>query len=176
MLPAGAEDFISQIPMLCTRQALRSPYITRFCTRMVAASSVGQLPKRKMVKIGTHSGSFHCDEALGCFLLRQTDTYRDAEIIRSRDEEVLQDLDIIIDVGGKYDPGAWRASFAFPLVQPSPEAGRCPVWSSNPRQRSLRAHTEARRFDHHQRGFAEVFGHGTSCRLSQLLILQAGHP
>jgi uncharacterized UPF0160 family protein len=61
--------------------------------------------KRKMVKIGTHNGSFHCDEALGCFLLRQTDQFREADIIRTRDEEVLKDLDVVIDVGGKYDPG-----------------------------------------------------------------------
>lgn len=82
---------------------------------MLATASVGQLPKRKMVKIGTHSGSFHCDEALGCFLLRQTNTYRDAEIIRSRDEEVLHDLDVIIDVGGKYDPGASLRCFTIRL-------------------------------------------------------------
>ena len=61
--------------------------------------------KRKMVKIGTHSGSFHCDEALGCFLLRQTNTYRDADIVRTRDESILSGLDVVIDVGGKYDPG-----------------------------------------------------------------------
>lgn len=28
--------------------------------------------------IGTHNGTFHCDEALAVFLLRQTATYRDA--------------------------------------------------------------------------------------------------
>jgi len=27
--------------------------------------------KRKILRIGTHSGTFHCDEALGCFLLQQ---------------------------------------------------------------------------------------------------------
>jgi hypothetical protein len=27
--------------------------------------------KRKANTIGTHSGTFHCDEALGCFLLHQ---------------------------------------------------------------------------------------------------------
>ena len=67
--------------------------------------SAGAQHKRNMVKIGTHSGKFHCDEALGCFLLKQTDTYRDAEVVRTRDETVLKDLDVVIDVGGKYDPG-----------------------------------------------------------------------
>lgn len=86
--------------------------------------------KRKMTKrIGTHSGTFHCDEALGCFLLRQTDKFADAEVVRTRDPEVLKDLDAVIDVGGVYNP-------------------------------------EANRFDHHQRGFEEVFGHGHSMKLS----------
>ena len=58
-----------------------------------------------MVKIGTHSGSFHCDEALGCFLLQKTDHYRDADIVRTRDENILKELDVVIDVGGKYEPG-----------------------------------------------------------------------
>ena len=38
--------------------------------------------KRKMVKIGTHSGSFHCDEALGCYLLKQTKQFGDGEVTR----------------------------------------------------------------------------------------------
>lgn len=80
--------------------------------------------KRKMAKIGTHSGTFHCDEALGCFLLKQTQTFKDAEIVRTRDESVLSELDIVIDVGGKYDPGAASALLttihqhkALPLMQ-----------------------------------------------------------
>lgn len=38
--------------------------------------------------IGTHSGNFHCDEALACFMLRQLPEYKNAEIIRTRDLEV----------------------------------------------------------------------------------------
>jgi uncharacterized UPF0160 family protein len=58
-----------------------------------------------MVRIGTHSGTFHCDEALGCFLLKQTPQFKDADVVRTRDPKVLQDLDIVIDVGATYDPG-----------------------------------------------------------------------
>lgn len=79
--------------------------------------------------IGTHSGSFHCDEALGTFLLKQTAAYADATITRTRDPAVLETLDVVIDVGGTYEP-------------------------------------EKHRFDHHQRGFAEVFGHGFNTKLS----------
>ena len=58
------------------------------------------------LKIGTHSGSFHCDEALGCFLLHQTAKFAGAEIVRTRDPETLAQLDVVIDVGGVYDPSA----------------------------------------------------------------------
>ncbi|NXD32766.1 MYG1 protein, partial [Spelaeornis formosus] len=73
--------------------------------------------------IGTHSGTFHCDEALAVFMLRQTDEFRDADVVRTRDGAKLEPLDIVVDVGGVYSP-------------------------------------EKHRYDHHQRGFSEVFGHG----------------
>lgn len=56
------------------------------------------------VRIGTHNGTFHCDEVLACFLLRQLPEYKDAEIIRSRDSSVLAECDVVVDVGGEYDP------------------------------------------------------------------------
>ncbi|KAF8583359.1 GAMM1 protein [Ramaria rubella] len=81
--------------------------------------------------IGTHNGTFHCDEALAVFLLRLTDTYKDANLVRTRDPPKLAQCDIVVDVGGVYD-------------------------------------VASRRFDHHQRGFEEVFGQDkyTSIKLS----------
>jgi uncharacterized UPF0160 family protein len=38
--------------------------------------------KRKAVQIGTHSGTFHCDEALGCFMLKLTNQFQDCSIVR----------------------------------------------------------------------------------------------
>ncbi|WWC88465.1 uncharacterized protein L201_003376 [Kwoniella dendrophila CBS 6074] len=73
--------------------------------------------------IGTHSGTFHCDEALAVFMLRMTDEYKDADLVRTRDPAKLEPLDIVVDVGGVYSP-------------------------------------EKQRYDHHQRGFEEVFGSG----------------
>lgn len=67
----------------------------------MSAAALAAGTKRAMVKIGTHSGTFHCDEALGCWLLRQTPRFKDAEIVRTRDPEVLKDLDVVIDVGGE---------------------------------------------------------------------------
>lgn len=58
--------------------------------------------------IGTHSGVFHCDEILACFMLQQLPKYKDARIIRSRDDAILKDCDIVVDVGGIYAPDKLR--------------------------------------------------------------------
>ncbi len=54
------------------------------------------------MKIVTHSGSFHTDDvfAVATLLLK----YPDAEVIRSRDKEVVESADIVVDVGLEYDP------------------------------------------------------------------------
>ncbi|NP_001155657.1 MYG1 protein-like [Acyrthosiphon pisum] len=52
-------------------------------------------------KLGTHSGIFHCDEAFGSYMLQLL--FPDLEIIRTRDEKLLAECDIVIDVGGVYD-------------------------------------------------------------------------
>lgn len=81
--------------------------------------------------IGTHNGTFHCDEALAVYLLRLTKAYEKADVLRTRDPAKLNACDIVVDVGGVYD-------------------------------------VAAQRFDHHQRGFEEVFGQGkhTTIKLS----------
>jgi len=39
--------------------------------------------------IGTHDGSFHCDEALGCYLLQNTQQFSNCRIVRTRDADAL---------------------------------------------------------------------------------------
>ncbi|KAI3405456.2 hypothetical protein KGF56_001726 [Candida oxycetoniae] len=56
-----------------------------------------------MVKICTHSGSFHADESLAVYLLKLLPQYRNAEIVRSRNPQDWEECDIVVDVGGKYD-------------------------------------------------------------------------
>ena len=60
--------------------------------------------------IGTHSGAFQADEALGVWMLRRLEQFggADAQVVRSRDPKVLEPLDIVIDVGGTYDHAALR--------------------------------------------------------------------
>ncbi|XP_018332499.1 UPF0160 protein MYG1, mitochondrial isoform X2 [Agrilus planipennis] len=59
-------------------------------------------------RIGTHNGVFHCDEALACFMLKQLPQYRDAEIVRTRDTAILETCDVVVDVGGEYNPKIHR--------------------------------------------------------------------
>lgn len=58
------------------------------------------------MKIATHNGHFHADELLGVAALLMK--YPDAEVVRSRDEEVVRGADIVLDVGHIYDPAAKR--------------------------------------------------------------------
>ncbi|VVB05048.1 unnamed protein product [Arabis nemorensis] len=77
----------------------------------------------KQKRVGTHNGTVHCDETLACFILRLSSRFSDAQIVRTRDHQVLEKVDAALDVGGVYDP-------------------------------------DSERYDHHQKGFTEVFGHG----------------
>ena len=60
------------------------------------------------VTIGTHNGSFHCDETLACSMLKLLDRFKDAEIVRTRDQSLLDKCDIVVDVGGVFDPKTHR--------------------------------------------------------------------
>lgn len=61
-----------------------------------------------MKKIGTHSGSFHCDEVMACCLLKKTVEFSDSTITRTRDKTILDTLDIVVDVGDEFDPSRHR--------------------------------------------------------------------
>jgi len=60
----------------------------------------------------THSGSFHCDDALAYAVLRLAlglgRAGEDHQLVRTRDPEVIARAMIAWDVGGTYDPGAGR--------------------------------------------------------------------
>ena len=60
------------------------------------------------IKIGTHNGAFHCDEVLACSMLKLLPEYKDATIIRTRNPELLNTCDIVVDVGGVFDPSTHR--------------------------------------------------------------------
>ncbi|RXW22958.1 hypothetical protein EST38_g2897 [Candolleomyces aberdarensis] len=78
--------------------------------RMSTSANEPQAKRQKVMSkvIGTHSGTFHCDEALAVFLLKQTEAYRGADVVRTRDSTVLDGCDIVVDVGAVYDPAKQR--------------------------------------------------------------------
>ena len=53
--------------------------------------------------IGTHNGTFHCDEALACGLLKLLPKYESSPILRTRNQSLLDKCAIVVDVGAKYD-------------------------------------------------------------------------
>ncbi|GFE53529.1 metal binding protein, putative [Babesia ovis] len=59
-------------------------------------------------KIGTHNGCFHCDEAMAVSMLMLLSEFKDAEVIRTRDEAILATCDAVVDVGGVFDPERMR--------------------------------------------------------------------
>jgi uncharacterized UPF0160 family protein len=52
--------------------------------------------------VSTHDGRFHADEIFALAVLNLF--YSDLEIVRSRDENLYKNTDIILDVGHAYDP------------------------------------------------------------------------
>lgn len=65
--------------------------------------------KRSLSKlIGTHSGSFHCDEALAIAMLKRLPEWADASVVRTRDEATLAQCDLVVDVGSVYDADRMR--------------------------------------------------------------------
>ncbi|NPA72277.1 MAG: MYG1 family protein, partial [Gammaproteobacteria bacterium] len=53
----------------------------------------------------THSGRFHADEVFAISMLLMLEDY---EITRTRDEEVIKQAKIVLDVGAEYDPNTLR--------------------------------------------------------------------
>lgn len=85
---------------------LRPFLATRIITRTM--STVSPIKRSRPTVIGTHSGTFHCDEALAVFLLKTLPTYSDAELVRTRDPKLLEECTVVVDVGGVYDEAALR--------------------------------------------------------------------
>lgn len=57
--------------------------------------------------IGTHDGSFHCDEALAVSLLKLYYNFQsnsDVYIVRTRKPDILSACNVVVDVGAVYEP------------------------------------------------------------------------
>jgi uncharacterized UPF0160 family protein len=56
--------------------------------------------------IATHNGNFHADDVFSVAALKSI--LPAFKLIRTRDAELINKADIVIDVGGEYDPEAGR--------------------------------------------------------------------
>lgn len=54
----------------------------------------------------THNGNFHADDVFSIAALRLV--LPDFKLVRTRDTQLIAQADIVIDVGGEYDPAAGR--------------------------------------------------------------------
>eukprot|EP00796_Vickermania_ingenoplastis_P011989 gene11990-8261_t len=83
-----------------------SQYVSQHLNGLTIASSMDAA--RRGPVIATHNGSFHCDEALACGLLRHLPAYAEASVIRTRDAALIDQSSIVVDVGAVYDHGKLR--------------------------------------------------------------------
>ena len=61
-----------------------------------------------MKKVITHNGSFHADDVFGVATLQLHFGVENVEVVRTRDEAIIATGDIVLDVGGVYDPEKQR--------------------------------------------------------------------
>lgn len=60
----------------------------------------GKVNTECTLKFGTHNGIFHCDEVIGVAILEMAYMDEDVYVIRTEEPSELNDLDIVIDIGG----------------------------------------------------------------------------
>ena len=90
--------------------SIRKAVLRAVASRLETAPITSALPEGALSTklIGTHSGRFHCDEALACGLLLHTVQFSSSAILRTRVPDLLARADVVVDVGGVYDHSAAR--------------------------------------------------------------------
>jgi uncharacterized UPF0160 family protein len=87
-----------------SRTLQRIPFSDGRVFHFLGASVVSSIISNDFPRIGTHDGSFHCDEALATALLKMHPLYEESIIVRSRNPDILKQCDVVVDVGAVYDP------------------------------------------------------------------------
>ncbi|MCC7436312.1 MYG1 family protein [Candidatus Nomurabacteria bacterium] len=59
---------------------------------------------KEVITVVTHSGAFHADDVFACATLALVFNDKKIEFIRSREKEIIEKADIVVDVGKIYDP------------------------------------------------------------------------
>tara|TARA_B100000795_G_scaffold265300_1_gene246935 strand:- start:1041 stop:2291 length:1251 start_codon:yes stop_codon:yes gene_type:complete len=94
-------NFIGAVDLANGRTLLDEHKLQEAC----AATPVASSAEVEMYKnaICTHSGSFHCDEALAIGLLKLMPRWKDSPVIRTRKSDIIDACKIVVDVGGTHD-------------------------------------------------------------------------
>ncbi|ORC85934.1 metal binding protein [Trypanosoma theileri] len=94
-----------------------SEYVTKQLCNVAVLESLTETGSAATAVIGTHNGTFHCDEALACGMLRCTSQFAAANILRTRDASKLEKCHVVVDVGGVYEPEKMRFDHHQPSFQ-----------------------------------------------------------
>lgn len=86
---------------------MNSTLLTKFIDTIGSTTVVSQLPSDGLT-IGTHDGSFHCDEALAISMLKCLPQYEQAIVVRTRKPDMLASCHMVVDVGAVYDEATLR--------------------------------------------------------------------
>jgi uncharacterized UPF0160 family protein len=107
MLSVATRAFCSAARTLTSARSTKME--TAWRAAVEATNVISAVPAdSKKQYVGTHSGSFHCDEATAIGMLKLLPDYADFDVIRSRDPKELAKAQIVVDVGGTYDPSTHR--------------------------------------------------------------------
>ncbi|KAI6238828.1 hypothetical protein M3Y99_00639700 [Aphelenchoides fujianensis] len=89
-----------RFPSIAIARAMRSA--NQWVPKMLAGEKPVDFKGENQRFIGTHNGKFHCDEVFACWMLKTLPEFD------SRNPEVLEKCEIVVDVGAKFDPKTKR--------------------------------------------------------------------
>ena len=104
MIPAN-----KRIKLIHSAVLMASRFLTSDLGALIGDTQIlSTLPRTGSLVLGTHDGSFHCDEALALSMLKCLPEYRSASILRTRDPALLSECNVVVDVGAVYAPETHR--------------------------------------------------------------------
>ena len=85
-----------------------SSFLSTVQSTRVISSTLPATARAGPVLVGTHDGSFHCDEALAIGMLKLLPEYAESVVVRTRNPELLAQCGVVVDVGAVYDSATHR--------------------------------------------------------------------
>jgi len=84
------------------------PVCVAAAANIKVVSKLEEFAQQPALLIGTHDGSFHCDEVCATALLKMLPQYETAAVVRTRDPSLLDQCNVVVDVGAVYEPDRHR--------------------------------------------------------------------